>query len=70
MKSDWRQWAVAVKKEVGSWNDISAYTEIGIGEKPLVLLSLHLVNFTRERGTFPTSLVLDRHPFEAEKGLL
>ena len=33
VKSDWREWIAAVKKEIDSWNEFNAYTEIDIGEK-------------------------------------
>ena len=33
VKSDWREWIAAVKKEIASWHDFNAYTEIDIAEK-------------------------------------
>jgi hypothetical protein len=33
VKSDWRSWIEAVKKEINSWLDFNAYTEISIEEK-------------------------------------
>ena len=28
---DWREWVLAIKKEVASWNDFNAFTEIPFG---------------------------------------
>ena len=33
VKTDWRDWVAAVKKEIGSWMDFNAYTEIDIKDK-------------------------------------
>ena len=33
VKSDWRDWVSAVKKEISSWHDFDAYTEIPFEEK-------------------------------------
>ena len=33
VKSDWRCWVTAVKKEIASWLDFNAYTEIAISKK-------------------------------------
>jgi hypothetical protein len=33
VKSDWRCWVTAVKKEIASWLDFNAYTEIDISKK-------------------------------------
>ena len=33
VKVDWRKWVEAVKKEISSWLDFNAYTEISIEDK-------------------------------------
>ena len=30
---DWREWILAIKKEIASWNDFNAYTEIAFGDR-------------------------------------
>jgi hypothetical protein len=30
---DWREWVLAIKKEISSWNDFNAYTEIPFAER-------------------------------------
>jgi hypothetical protein len=30
---DWREWILAIKKEIASWQDFNAYTEIPFGQR-------------------------------------